>query len=60
LGTYELQYQSGQLKPKRTTENFYFAGKLIRTGDDAIAMDRLSSVRYRRNVNNPKSEEFHD
>jgi len=59
IGTYEMRFQGAQLRMVRTKEEFYFAGKLIRSGDDAIALDRLASVRYRRNLNT-SAVERHD
>jgi len=47
------------LRMVKRSEEFYFAGKLIRSGDQAIAMDRLASVRYRRHVGTG-SVERHD
>ena len=59
IGTYEMRFQGAQLRMVRVREEFYFAGKLIRSGDDAIALDRLASVRYRRNLNT-SAVERHD
>jgi len=50
IGTYELQYPGGVLRMVKRSEEFYFAGKLVRSGDQAIALDRLASVWYRRHV----------
>jgi RHS repeat-associated protein len=50
IGEYQVNYNNGSLKMIKLKENYYFAGKLIRSGDEAVAMDRLSSVRWRKNL----------
>jgi RHS repeat-associated protein len=50
IGEYQVNYNNGSLKLIKLKENYYFAGKLIRSGDEAVAMDRLASVRWRKNL----------
>jgi RHS repeat-associated protein len=52
IGTYEVRIDGYPVQTYlvKKKEEFYFGGKLVRSGDEAVVADRLGSVRYRKNV----------
>jgi RHS repeat-associated protein len=50
LGTYEMVRNGATLTFTTVADNLYFGGCLIRSGREVVAMDRLGSVRWRRNL----------
>jgi RHS repeat-associated protein len=58
LGTYRLARQGAALVFETVADNLYFNGRLIRSGREVVAVDRLGSVRWRRNLDTGAEQRF--
>jgi RHS repeat-associated protein len=58
LGTYRLVRHGAALAFETVADNLYFNGRLIRSGREVVAVDRLGSVRWRRNLDTGAEQRF--
>jgi RHS repeat-associated protein len=58
LGTYEAVRNGATLTFETVADNLYFGGRLIRSGREVVAVDRLGSVRWRRNLDTGATAQF--
>jgi RHS repeat-associated protein len=58
LGTYEMVRNGATLTFTTVADNLYFGGRLIRSGREVVAVDRLGSVRWRRNLDTGAAAQF--